>query len=282
MTEPKSGKMGRNPFEKKEQSRSSGLIPKSESTLLFKQFVKPSGSLQKVREMQIQVDWTELYKSVTKDIRKMFFLLPILFLFTGACASKNLSASGDADLKRQMLDLQKVTGRQTALIDELNNKILLLSDRLENRSHAPTAVIVPPTKTVAHSGDAKLYEMVTRDIKNHDLISLSKNVELMQKGYKSSPMTDSAEFLLGEAYFKKALYKKSAEVFEKLYGSSPDGPRAVSTLYYLGLSYKKLNRGQESQEAFQSIVNVYPGSQEALESMKILASMKKGAPGEKF
>ncbi len=263
-------KMGRNPFEKIKNRE----IP-DEPPTLFTEIVKPLSGIEKIKEMKVQVDFKELYNSVFSDIKKIFFVFS-LFVFLGCSSPQN---NGDtAEMRKQVLEIQKTQGRQSALIDELNNKILLLTDRVESHEK-PVAQPVKPTAQSPNlntpkeslTGDLKIYEMAMKDLKNQAFDQFEKKVGLLSKGYKDSPLTSNALFLEGEFLFNRKQFGRAARIFEKLYSVSPDGNRAVSALYYLGVSYEKLGRIQEAKEAFQSIINIYPGSREAAQSAKKLA-----------
>jgi TolA-binding protein len=267
-------KLGRNPFE----SKISLNVPSAKSqTTLFKQVIKPVSDLEKIKEMQIQVDWTELYQSITKNISKLFLVFS--FFYLGGCA---LGGSvKEVELKKQVIELQKLQAKQSNIIDELNNKIYLLSDRVE---HFERKNISTPQQIIQQqrmpeslkSGDVQLYEMAMKDLKSNSMPAYEKKVEFLVKGFKKSPLTDNALFLLGQAHFNQKKYTEASQAFEKLYSLSPDGSRAVSALYMLGLSYQKQGRLQEAKEAYQTIINIYPGSQEASESNLKIAALNRG------
>lgn len=269
-------KLGKNPLDKKITVKS---MPDFPHTTLFKEVVKPLSSLEKLRELEIKVDWSELAdevlgKKISNKLRGLTKILglSILVACIGACNSGQRSKE-EAELKRQLIDIQKLQAKQANQMEELNNKLLLLGEKMD----AKPAVLPPVKESISETkgGDVKLYERAMKDLKNNSFESFRKNTELLNKGFKDSPLANNAMYLLGDTYFRKADYGNAAKTFEQLYSTNPDGNRAVSTLYLLGLSYQKLGRTQEAKEAFQSIVNIYPGSREAAASSKKLALMQR-------
>jgi len=112
----------------------------------------------------------------------------------------------------------------------------------------------------------KLYRQVVINSKKQKLDEAGREVNLMLKQYRSSPLTNNALYLYAETLYERENYVKSAEEFEKLYKLFPDGNKAVAALYKLGMSYQKMGHPSEAQETFQNIVSVYPGSREALDA----------------
>lgn len=276
-------RMGRNPFEKPEKAQSQA--PKSEARI-FEEVIKEKTAVEKIKEMQIQVDWIELASSIQRTIKKTLFITLIVpvALMTASCAShRHQSVQRDSKNAPQILELQKNVGRQAQQIEELNKKISILATRLETTAaHQSDGVtekgIHPQVEAKPSStGEELIYSRALENLKSGQLGAMEKNVSLLNKGFKSSPLTEGAAFLLGEAYFKNNQFQKAATLFESLYSTSPDGPRAVNTLYLLGLTYQKLNRAHEARQALQSVVMMYPGSQQASRAAKILLSMKENS-----
>lgn len=198
-----------------------------------------------------------------------------------ACATSDKPSGEVVELRRQVLELQKVEGRHASQIEEINNKILVLSDRIDgskNLSATPTApaasaptVAAMPSSEQQEGGAERLFAQAINDAKKNQVASLQKDVDMMFKGYKDSPLTNNALFLLGETFYNRKDYDRAAEQFEKLYKNFPDGNKAVSALYQLGLCFQKMGKTQEAKEAFENVMNIYPGSREAQEAQKQLS-----------
>lgn len=216
--------------------------------------------------------------------------------------SADVSDDSPQGLKKQILELQKAQGEQSSKIEELNNQISVLKDQVGNKQ-TKVARLVPPTEAPQPPAPApiaapvvasetkvdplipvaappkeepkakagltpveKLYRQVVINSKNQKLDAAGKEVNLMLKQYRNSPLTNNALFLYAETLYEHENYAKSAEEFERLYKLFPDGNKAVAALYKLALSYQKLGHPTEAQEAFENIVTVYPGSREALDA----------------
>ena len=215
----------------------------------------------------------------------------LVLLFSGACASNSVTPQEVAELKQQVINLQKTQGIQNNRIEELNNKILLLKDKIDNKemnngSSSEAPLPIPPAVTASENpipvpvisaparekdGPEKLYEQALQDLKKPQLSFLEHTVDQMLKNYKDSPLTNNALFLLAKAEFDHGQFSQGATQFEKLYKTYPDGNKAVAALFQLGLCYKKMGHFNEAKEAFQNVITVYPGSAEASAAEKELA-----------
>lgn len=272
MSKKLSQRLGRNPLQKKVE-----VVTPTE-TRLFKEVVKPQTSMSKIKEMQLEINWAELTNHVVRNglSRVMMFkkFLVLTLILCAGCMPRAQIAQEDSSIKKQLIEMQKNQARVSSQIEDLNNKILLLNDKLENNGK-PAVTSSEKNYSPNMSGDLKLYEMALLDLKNKSFDPFKKKVELLVKGYKESPLTNNALFLLGETYFKNSDFKNASLTFEKLYSMSPDGNRAVQSLHMLGLSYERMGRKQEAREAYQSVMSIYPGSKEALDASKKFARLSK-------
>jgi TolA-binding protein len=236
----------------------------------------------------------------------------ISFLFAlGGCATGPGAPSEIDSLKNDISQLQKNQSLQSAQIYELTQKLAArpaiektqpvvnesstdvqtekqTEKQIANQTETPTASLTPkvnkkpnPVSLADMSGAERLYKKSLNDAKLGHLVNVQKNVDLLLKGYKESPWTNNAIYLLGEKFFEKGMYLKAAEQFETLYKTFPDGNKAVSALYKLGECYQKLGKPDEALEAFQNVVSVYPGSKEASMSLKKLNESPSKGPRKK-
>jgi tol-pal system protein YbgF len=213
------------------------------------------------------------------------------------CAVPSSKNQDTTELKQQILELQKTAGTQAARIEELNNKILLLTDRIDGgaetsmsarpaqgtqtvpKKKSGPAVAIPEAGVKEMKGVERLYYQAQSDAQLGQMTSLQRNVELMLKGYKESPLTINALFLLGETFYEQKQYLKAAEQFDRLYKTFPDGNKAVPALFKLGLCYEQLGKTNEAKQAFNNVVSIYPGSREAMLAEKHIGSGQ-GSPGQ--
>jgi TolA-binding protein len=240
---------------------------------------------------------------------RMILVLPCAWVLTcilSSCAGQPTNNSEVQDLKKQIILLQKVQGQQQTQLEELNNKVLLLRDRVDGKStasspepHAPgdlpapempetskmevamkptpkvSASTAPPAVTASmlpesSTAPEKIYNQALNDAKKPQTQFLERDVETLLKSYRESPATNNALFLLAETLYQRQQYSKAAEEYERLYKMFPDGNKAVGSLYRLGLCYEKMGHSDEAKEAYQNVISIYPGSREALDAEKRL------------
>jgi tol-pal system protein YbgF len=138
----------------------------------------------------------------------------------------------------------------------------------------------PPPRTSRDPAE-QLYLEVATEISKKQNAAAERDVTAMLKKFKDSPYTSNALYLFAENLYESSNYVKSAEEFERLYKTYPDGNKAVGALYKLALCYQKLGHPSEAQETFENIVALYPGSREALDSEKqILNTTSDGETGK--
>lgn len=78
--------------------------------------------------------------------------------------------------------------------------------------------------------------------------------------------------LRGDIYADKADYENAAAMYKKAVEASDNLLTAPMYLNKEGLAYAKLGKVKESQEAFQKIVDLYPGSVEGQNALKYLGA----------
>ncbi|MDZ4677142.1 MAG: tetratricopeptide repeat protein [Oligoflexia bacterium] len=208
--------------------------------------------------------------------QRILFIIAMLALTGCMTRGSRVTSPDQIQIKNQVLELQKIQGKQAATIEELNNKILLLKDQLDNGKTVPVITTAPapaPEKNPASnlSGQERLWARALANAKKPELYDLQKDVEILLKSYKSSPITNNALYLLAHTFYERGNFTQAALKFEQLYKNYPDGNKAVASLYKLGLCYQKLGRKDEAREALHNVVALYPGSREATQSEAYLA-----------
>lgn len=210
----------------------------------------------------------------------------VIFSLMG-CATTRSQDVEVGQLKKQILELQKVQGFQSNKIDELNNKLVLLSEKKTVGAPEPSPSLAPlaelkerpasspvPLEVVPVGNAEKLYVQLQGYAKGGQYKEMQKIGDALLKNFRMSPWTNDAIFMMGETYYEKGHYLNAAEQFEKLYKNYPDGNKAVSSLYALGLCYEKLGKPNEATEAYQNIIAIYPGSREALKAAQNLQALE--------
>jgi TolA-binding protein len=228
----------------------------------------------------------------------------VLSFFQQACFHSASSSSKEIDeLKKQVAELQQKQLAQEAQIaaltpvpqfkgmppqaqESLKNIAAALTpgpDTTTSKDDIPKlkAPVLAPLKesgataeavvapgVVDNGGDA--YSQAIKDAKKKDLTDLQRDAEAALRSHHDSPATINIMFLYAKELSSRGNFQKSAEQFERLYKMFPDGNKAVSALFELGLCYQKMGNAAEAMEAFQNVETIYPGSAEAHRANQLL------------
>jgi outer membrane protein assembly factor BamD len=83
------------------------------------------------------------------------------------------------------------------------------------------------------------------------------------------------EYLVGRFYFNKNSYNAAIGRFEGLLKKYPEFKREAEVLFYAGVSYKNLGRGENAAEYLNRLIEKYPESKLAKDAKKELTSLQK-------
>ncbi|HYN37617.1 MAG TPA: tol-pal system protein YbgF [Rhodospirillales bacterium] len=84
------------------------------------------------------------------------------------------------------------------------------------------------------------------------------------KANPDDPLADNARYWLGETYYARGQYGRSAELFLDAYEKSKTGPKAPDTLLKLGLSLAGLDKPKEACASFRELNRAFPNAPDAV------------------
>jgi tol-pal system protein YbgF len=80
------------------------------------------------------------------------------------------------------------------------------------------------------------------------------------KSNPDDPLADNARYWLGEAYYARGEYARSAEIFLDGYEKNKTGPKAPDTLLKLGLSLAALDKKKEACASLRELNRAFPNA----------------------
>lgn len=80
------------------------------------------------------------------------------------------------------------------------------------------------------------------------------------KSNPDDPLADNARYWLGETYYARGEYARSAEIFLDGYEKNKTGPKAPDTLLKLGLSLSALDKKKEACASFRELNRTFPNA----------------------
>jgi tol-pal system protein YbgF len=75
-------------------------------------------------------------------------------------------------------------------------------------------------------------------------------------------LADNARYWLGETYYARGEYARSAEIFLDGYEKNKQSPKAPDTLLKLGLSLSGLGKKKEACASFRELGRAFPNAPE--------------------
>lgn len=102
-----------------------------------------------------------------------------------------------------------------------------------------------------------LYEQALNDLKADKLDDSEKKFTQFLNSYPKDTLAGNAQYWLGEVYYKKQDFAKSAVAFKEGYSKYPEGTKGPDCLLKLGLSMKALGKKEEACTAFVNIPTIF-------------------------
>lgn len=102
-----------------------------------------------------------------------------------------------------------------------------------------------------------LYEQALNDLKSNKLDDSEKKFTQFLNSYPKDTLAGNAQYWLGEVYYKKQDFAKSAVAFKEGYSKYPEGSKGPDCLLKLGLSMKALGKKEEACTAFVNIPTIF-------------------------
>ena len=129
----------------------------------------------------------------------------------------------------------------------------------------PIAAVTPPVKKAALTGndfpDANAhYSYAFKLLNDKKYAEASSSFDAFVKKYPTDPLTSNAYYWLGESYYTRADYTRSAESFRKGFEANPAGQKAPDNLFKLAKSLEQVKRANEACIVFAQIIAKYPDS----------------------
>jgi len=102
-----------------------------------------------------------------------------------------------------------------------------------------------------------LYEQALNDLKGNKLDDSEQKFMQFLNSYPKDALAGNAQYWLGEVYYKKQDFAKSAVAFKEGYSKYPEGTKGPDCLLKLGLSMKALGKKEEACTAFINIPTIF-------------------------
>ncbi len=113
---------------------------------------------------------------------------------------------------------------------------------------------------------AVIYQTGLNALKANDYIVSEENFTKIINQYPDDKLAGNAQYWLGEVYYAKKDYAKSAVAFAKGYENYKNGTKGADSLFKLGMAMKALKKNSEACAAFQNLATEFPKASDDLKN----------------
>lgn len=173
-------------------------------------------------------------------------------------------------------------GQKTA---SLEGKLLHLEDRirqleaylnLDAGGGAKPAASPAPAGAVAAApaGEKERYAAARAAFEQGDFAKARGLFEKLLTDFPDSPQANSAQFWVGETYYREKWFEKAILEYQKVVEKYPTGNKLPAALLKQGFAFSNLGDNANARLILESLIQKYPDSNEAGIAAKKLQGMK--------
>ena len=195
-----------------------------------------------------------------------------------------------ARIASELTELQNAVAKLIATSRAQEDQLAYLRRRVEelessNRGRSPSAPTgfapAPPTGPAPQGSPALLGSATTTpaaELYRHGVEQLRGNAtdaailtfyELIAT-YPESPLRESAQYLVGDAFFKQKDWRGAQAELEALIAAVPRGEKVPDALLKIGLCQKALGEGATAKRTWERVVREHPTSTAARQARALL------------
>jgi len=233
----------------------------------FQQRMEDFRKSQIEKENQLRTQYAELYATVDR-------LQEQIQLLNGKIEEKNYrqntTLSGDTG---DSIDVRVNNLEQTSL--SIKDRLLRIEEYLaldgatKKTSSGKMVPEKPPAKEKADIPPAKelaendLYAKAKQDFDSGELETARTGFQEFLKRYPKSAIADSAQFWVGEIFYRQKWYEKAILEYQKVIENFPKGNKVQAALLKQGFSFFNLGDKSNGKLILKELINKYPSSNEA-------------------
>ena len=206
--------------------------------------------------------------------------------------SKTSSVPGDVlvrmgDLEEQFRDVNGKVEELEFKLDSINKKLDIINKdfdlrfkSLENNNNAKVKETENKKIESPKKEEIKKEETISKDDKKLSVKEIydasyknlsDEKYEEAEKGFKNildnfpkDKLAGNASYWLGETYYVRKDYKRSAVAFASCYEKYKDGVKGSGCLLKLGLSMENIDKNEEACVAFKSLKEEFPKAEKSM------------------
>lgn len=219
------------------------------------------------KEQQLRGQYAELYATVDR-------LQEQIQLLRGKIEEKEhrqknmLSGDSGDSVESKVANLEQAS---LSIKDRLLRieEYLALDGAAKKSTPAKSVPEKPPVKDKAETSLTKemteneLYAKAKQDFDSGELEAARADFLEFLKRYPKSAIADSAQFWVGEIYYRQKWYEKAILEYQKVIENYPKGNKIQASLLKQGFSFFNLGDKSNGRLILKELINKYPSSNEA-------------------
>ncbi len=209
---------------------------------------------------------------INKNMKKLFkitALLTLAFILPVGCSGLKGTKPTIKEESLQIVELKKSLSQVNMRLEELNNKFLLLQEKVESNKQKISELGGSPQS--AKRGNAIIKASSDSEVpENLKIVRLKSAHSVKKKITKSSTKhqpTPEGLYNRGQNLFLSGKYANARAVFEELVKRFPRHTLADNALYWSGETYYSTERYEEAVMKFTEAADRYPGENKAPDAL---------------
>lgn len=158
-------------------------------------------------------------------------------------------------VQQQLMQVQELTGQSQRRLAELRGDLEARGEQLA----APGTGAAPAP---AAAGATQMYEASLQQLRSGSTATARMGFRQLLQQYPSAPEAADAVYFIGESFAGEAP-DSAAAYYRRVVQDHPRSARAPAALYKLGLLAEQRRDTASARQAYQQVVDRYPGADEA-------------------
>ncbi len=178
------------------------------------------------------------------------------------------AAEERAHVKAALEQGDKAVRELTASVEEL---------RKATPSAGPPATTAPaPQSSAPDASPEQMYAAALASLQADEHERAVAQFTLLTKKFPEHPLASSAQYWIGEAYYRQREFQQALDEFRKVIDGYPKSPQIPEALLKIGLCYRSLRDQARAREAWEQVTQQFPGTNAADQARSLLAALSEG------
>lgn len=165
----------------------------------------------------------------------------------------------------------------TRLKRDLADRLSAIEERLEIYDQQITKAVAKVLPQAA--SEAEGYQKALDLVQKSDFLTAVASFRTFLKTYPKSDFADNAQYWIGECYYAQKDFQKAIKEFQILVDKYPKSDKAPGGILKQGFSFAELGMTDEAKIFLNSVIKVYPGSDEAARALEKIGRLNQKDAG---